>query len=295
MNTVGWVIVLILVIPMIGVLVWMVLSASLVRIPSGSLGLLMVKGRATETALLPGPHFVPAIRRRMVEIYPSVEMSYRAGAADPAEDTDLDRSGPSLPVTLGDRTTAIIAYTVRFRLIPDRLRDVHERFGPGGVYGIVRDHTNAALSKALRDTGVAVDDFFGAALDKCQQDLHQAVTDELLNDGIEVTGFLLGTPDLGRTGEVIQATLRARHELELEQAEAATRMARALNDTDLSAHLSSSAAAGWRYRETDLWSELLQRSETLQIALRALNPAEAGAAPIQPGSEPGQASPTEQP
>ena len=276
MNTIGWVIVVILVIPMIGVLAWIVLRSSLVRVPSGSLGLLMVKGRATDTALPPGPHFVPALRRKMVEIYPSVEMSYRAGAADSAGDTDLDRTGPALSVTLGDRTTAIVTYTVRFQLIADRLREVHERFGPGGVFGIVRDATNAALTASLRDSGVAVDDFFGAALDKCQQDLRQAVADELLRDGIEVTQFLFGTPDLGRTGEVIQATLRARHELELEQAEAATRMARALNDTDLSARISSSAAAAWRYRETDLWSDLVQRSETLSVALRALEPRRGG-------------------
>jgi hypothetical protein len=293
-STIGWVIVVILVIPMIGVLVWLVISATLVRIPSGSLGLLMVKGRATDTALLPGPHFVLAIRRRMVEIYPSVEMSYRAGAADSAEDTDLDRTGPALPVTLGDRTTAIITYSVRFRLIPDRLREIHERFGPGGVFGIVRDDTNTALTATLRDSGMAVDNFFGAALDKCQQDLRQAVTDELRHDGIDVTGFLLGTPDLGRTGEVIQATLRARHELELEQAEAATRMARALNDTDLSTRISSSGEAAWRYRETDLWTDLVQRTETLQVALRALNPAEGGA-PIQTGSESDQAPPPAKP
>ena len=105
-STVAWIIVLVVAIPMIGVLVWIVVAASLVRVPSGSLGLLMVKGRATDTALLPGPHFVPALRRKMVEIYPSVELTYRAGGPAAADGDALERSGPPLEVTLGDRTRA---------------------------------------------------------------------------------------------------------------------------------------------------------------------------------------------
>ena len=139
MSTVAWIIVLVVAIPMIGALVWLVLSASLVKVPSGSLGLLMVKGRATDTALLPGPHFVPALRRKMVEIYPSVELTYRAGGPATADGDALERSGPPLEVTLGDRTRATVPYTVRFKLVPDKLRQVHERFGPNGVFGIVRD------------------------------------------------------------------------------------------------------------------------------------------------------------
>src|SRR6187200_3709080 len=101
MSLVAWIILLVLVIPMLGILIWVIIVESLVRVPSGSLGLVMVKGRATDTVLLPGAHFVPALRRRMVEEYPSVEMSYRAGGQDGAEDTEFDRAGPPLEVTLG--------------------------------------------------------------------------------------------------------------------------------------------------------------------------------------------------
>lgn len=286
MNTAGWVIVAILVIPMLGVLAWMVITSSLVRVPSGSLGLLLVKGRPTDIALLPGPHFVPAIRRKMLEIYPAVEMSYRAGGVDVGADTDLERTGPPLPVTLGDRTTATVGYTVRFRLVPERLRDVHERFGPSGLFGIVRDETATAVTQALRESAVTVDDVVGTALQTCQQELREAVSATLREDGVDVTGFLLSTPDLGRTGDVIQATLRARHELAREHAEAATRLVRAANDADLNARMSSSTEAAWRYRETDLWSDLVQRTEALQVALRALGPGEPGV----PGV-PGRATP----
>ena len=104
MSTIAWIIVLVVLIPMIALVVWVVLAASLVRVPSGSLGLLMVKGRATDVALPPGPHFVPALRRKMVEIYPSVELSYRAGGPVATDGEVLERSGPPLEVTLGDRT-----------------------------------------------------------------------------------------------------------------------------------------------------------------------------------------------
>lgn len=287
MTTAGWIIVVILVVPMLAVLAWMVISSSLVRVPSGSLGLLMVRGRATDTALRPGPHFVPALRRKMLEVYPSVQLSFRAGAPPSgAADTELDRTGPGLPVTLGDRTTAIVGYTVRFRLVPSRLREVHENLGPQGIFGFVRDETAVAVTRALRDSDMAVEDLVGSALERCQQDLRAAVAAALAENGLELTGFRLGTPDLGRTGEVIQATLRARQELERERAEAATRLARAVNDADLDARLSGTATAAWRYRETDLWSELVQRTEALQVALRAVGPGETGGAERnRPGPE----------
>jgi hypothetical protein len=293
-STVAWIIVLVVAIPMIAVLVWMVVGASLVRVPSGSLGLLMVKGRATDTALLPGPHFVPALRRKMVEIYPSVELSYRAGGPL-AADGVLEKSGPPLEVTLGDRTRATVFYTVRFRLVPEKLRHVHERFGPTGVFGIVRDASSAAVSAALRDPAIGIDDMFGAPLEVCQKSVGAAVTEALDTHGVELTAFLMAPAELGRTGEVIQATLRARHELEREQAEASTRLARAVNDADLQQNLTLSNEDAWRYRETDLWGELVQRTQALQIAVRGAGPGvvgistsdRAGAAPSEPApSEP---------
>ena len=280
MNTVGWIILAVLLVPMIGILIWWIVLVSVVRIPSGSLGLLMVKGKATDKALLPGSHFIPAVRRRMVEEYPSVELAYRAGDQDATADAEpsglgsrrsqqLDQSGPPLTVTLGDRATAVLSFTVRFALVTERLRTVHERFGPHGVFGIVRDESNRALRNALGDPSFGVDSLFGPARESCQTDLGTAIGEALDADGIRLTGFSLSTVDLGRTGEVIGATVRAKYELEREAAEAATRMVRALNDAELQEKLTTPGEAGWRYRETDLWQELVQRSERLQVSLRA--------------------------
>ena len=79
---------------------------------------------------------------------------------------------------------------------------------------------------------------------------------------------MLGPVDLGRTGEVIQATVRAGFELALEEAEAATRLARAQNDGELEQQITSLREGAWRYRETDLWRDLVQRSDGVQIARR---------------------------
>ena len=121
----------------------------------------------------------------------------------------------------------------------------------------------------LADPEFSVDNLFGAAREKAEDGLADVVGQALEADGIRVTKFVLGTVDLGRTGEIIQATVRARHELEREQAEAATRLARALNDVELQEKLTSSGDAAWRYRETDLWRDLVQRTGALSVALRA--------------------------
>jgi len=268
-STIGWIIVLILVLPMIGLLIWVFLAASFVRVPSGSLGLVMIKGQATDQALPPGPHFVPALRRHMIEEYPSVELAYRAGGPDDTGKPELNQSGPPLQVTLGDRTTAVMSLTVRFRLIPEQLRLVHERFGPKGFFGIVRDESSRALITTLGAPEVGIDGLFGPARGELEERLTGAAGAALAAEGIELTSLLLGPVDLGRTGEVIAATVRARYELEREQAEAATRLARALNDADLQQHMTSSSDGAWRYRETDLWRDLVQRTEALQVALRA--------------------------
>ena len=270
-STIAWIILLILLIPALGLLAWVILAASFVRVPSGSLGLLIVRGRATDTTLPPGLHFAFALRRRMVVTYPAVEMTYRAGGgAEAADQTGLDSTGPAVSLFLGDRTSVTLSYTVRFRLLPDQLRLVHERYGPGGIFGMVRDRSTQVIISALGGTETTVDDLFGPSRDACQQTIGSELTEVLKADGVEVSTFLLGTSELGRTGEVIQAISRARHELEQERVDAATRLARAANDLELEDSKATTGEAAWRYRETDLWRELIHRRESLNIALQSM-------------------------
>ena len=291
MSTIAWIILLILLIPALALLAWVIVGASFVRVPASKLGLLLVRGQATDTTLPPGVHFIFALRRRIVVMYPAVEMTYRAGGApETADQPELDYTGPAISLFLGDRTSVILSCVVRFRLLPDQLRLVHERYGPGGIFGLVRDRSTQVIISGLGQSEVTIDDLFGAPRDACQKALGSEITEVLKADGIEVTTFLLGAAELGRTGEVIQAISRARHELEQERVDAATRLARAANDVELEGSNASAGEGAWRYRETDLWRELIHRRENLNIALQNMP-----RGPINPAAgPPGTTAPSEQ-
>ena len=79
MSTAGTVILLVLLVPILGILGWMVVAASVIKVPAGALGLVLKNGKATDHALAPGRHWVPLLRKTMVVEYPSVELAYRAG------------------------------------------------------------------------------------------------------------------------------------------------------------------------------------------------------------------------
>jgi hypothetical protein len=268
MSTAATVILVVLLVPMLAIVGWMVVSASVIKVPAGALGLVLKNGKATDHSLTPGRHWVPLLRKTMVVEYPSVEMAYRAGEDASSAASQLDRTGPSLRGALGDRALADVAYTVRYAIIPERLRTVHERFGPEGVHGLVRDESGRAISRALSDPAVTVESLFGRARTDTETRLAEAVTAALEEHGIRVAGFVLGPVDLGRTGEVIQATVRAGFELALEEAEAATRIAQAQNDGRLEQEITTLREDAWRYRETDLWRDLVQRSDGVQVGRR---------------------------
>jgi len=278
MSAVAWIILLVLILPMIGLLIWAVLRSSFVRVPSGSMGLLLVKGRATDRSVLPGAHFVPALRRHMVELYPSVELTFRADGG--VDDSPLTASAPPLTVTLGDRTTVTVSVTVRFRLMPDQLRLVHERFGPQGLFTIVRDETNRAVQRGLGEPDIGVKDLLGASRETTESTVAQTVAEALRRDGIDLTAFTLGSVDLGRTGEVVQAISRASYELEREEVEARTRLARARNDAELHRLLEPGTEAAWRYRNPDLLRDLAPRAVNFSLSVAA----ERTDGPAQPGS-----------
>jgi hypothetical protein len=284
---VGWIIFLAIAVPLLGIVAWLLFEDSFVRIEPGQLGLLLIRGRATDKALDPGPHWVPALRRRMVQIYPSLELTFRAGDTATTPASELERGGPAPLVTLGDRLTAVVCYTIRFRLDPEMLREVHNRFGPDGLWAAVRDESARTVRASLADPSLGLDDLFGTARGGIEARLGNDVSTALAALGFLVTMFSIGDLDLGRTGEVIQATARARHELEREEAEAAMRTARAKIDADLAPYLTSPATdAAIRYREVDSWQELARATGFVQQALNRAAALEAPPAAAPPPAEP---------
>jgi hypothetical protein len=143
-------------------------------------------------------------------------------------------------------------------LVLEQLRSVHERFGPEGIWAAVRDTSARVVRDALNDSNVGVDDLYGTPRLALEIALTQMLTEALAADGFTLTLFSLGETDLGLTGEVVQATVRSRLELEREEAESTVRMARARNDAELQPFVSGAAANGaLRYREGEVWRDLV--------------------------------------
>jgi regulator of protease activity HflC (stomatin/prohibitin superfamily) len=255
----AWVVFLIVLVPFLLLLGFIASSDSIITIPPGNVGLLLKSGQATDTVVAPGLHWVPRLRKRMVAAYPSLELAFRAmpDGISASESDALDRIGQPLRVTLGDRGQATIGYTVRFRLDTTRLRSVHERFGPEGFWNAVRDVSGRALRHRLGESDVGVDDLFGDRRNALEAQVGEVVEEALNADGMIVTMFMIGDVDLGRTGDVIQSTVRARLELEREQAESGVRMARAKIDSELEPLLATLSDAALRYREVDVWRDLV--------------------------------------
>jgi regulator of protease activity HflC (stomatin/prohibitin superfamily) len=257
---VSWWIFLIVVVPLLGFVAYIAFDDARVDIGSGRLGKVLVRGRPTDRSLLPGVHYVPTFRRMMVVDYPSLELSYRAGGADSGDPDarDVERSGPPVQVTLGDRSDAEVSCSVRFRIDPARLTDVHNRFGSLGLWSAVRDATEHVVHHTLADPAVGIDRLFGADHQTLETQLVERLRDRLHDDGFELVGFTLGHIGLGAAGATIQAIARARLELEREDAEAALRVARARHDAAVIAAAGKGvpADAALRYREIDAWRDL---------------------------------------
>jgi regulator of protease activity HflC (stomatin/prohibitin superfamily) len=263
-SPVAWVVLLGVALPAIGLLLFLLVENSRVVIPPGRLGLLLVKGRTTDTVLLPGPHWVASLRRRQVVEYPSVELTYRAGDTGTTAG-DLERSGPPLPVVLGDRAAAVVRYTLRCRIDPEQLASVHERFGPEGLWAVVRDTTDRAVALALTAPEHGIDDVFGQPRTVLADQLAEVVEKALAPQGFLLTLFHLADVDLAGTGATIQDTVRARYDAEL-----------ALAVADLPIE----SVRG--YQEAELWREVARRDHNVSIVL----PARGRSAPDRPGVQP---------
>lgn len=257
---------------------WLLLKTS-VTIEPGTLALLLKRGAATERALEPGRHFIQPWRKAMVEVYPSRELALVAGGFS-SGDERVDTAEAPLRLHLGDRTFAVLSYTVRCQLDPTRLKDVHNQFGPEGIWAALRDTTRSALIAEAGSPEVSADDAFGDRFTALEQRLTRTLEGALGSIGFDLRMFSLREIDLGETGEVIQSTLRAGAELEREAAMASVRQARLENDAAMSALVAGvDGDVLLRYRQLESWREILQRWDGDQAIPSALS------APLVSGSE----------
>jgi hypothetical protein len=255
---VSWIAVVIffvVVLPLLGFLAWTLWQESSVRVQQRQLGLVIVRGKPTDRALPAGKHFVSPFSQE-VEVYPDHELTYMAvpnGQVERMERRDVDFADPPLGLTDGDGTPAGLCYTIRFRLARVQLRQVHERFGPAGIGGIVRDEGRKAISTYFVEDGHRLVDLLGAARGPIEVELGERVRARLEANGFELTLFSLQEPDLRGLGELLQQQALAREAVTLEQirAEGIARWGRKLAD--------ALPASVLEYRALEVWRSALER------------------------------------
>lgn len=243
----------------VAIVVWVVLIETSIRVEPGTLALLLKRGQATDRALEPGRHFVEPWRKVMVQVYPSRELAFLAGGTA-SGDPRVDVADEPLPLHLGDKTFAQVSYTVRCQLDTSKLKDVHNRFGPEGIWSALRDTTRRTLICEAGRSDVSIDDAFGDGFSTLEQRFTEALDGALAEIGFRLTMFSLRQIDLGETGDVIQATLRADAELEREQALTKVRKARLENDASMRELLDDvDGELMLRYRQIEALAQVLER------------------------------------
>jgi SPFH domain / Band 7 family len=235
------------------VVIWIVLVETSVQVNAGTIGLVLLRGRTTGRVLTPGRHFMSPFRRTMITTYPSREVTYLATLDWSARtaSSEIEHFDPPLPVRLSDRTVCRMGYTVRFRIDQPQLPLVHDRFGPDGMWAVVRDESRRTLIKQLGDASVTSDDVSTPKWFELEAKLSEAMQATLAAAGLEMTFFSLVDNGLGEADEVVQAALRARLTVARRQAEGL------LADTTATARTLPEEV--FRYRQFEVWRELIGR------------------------------------
>lgn len=256
MNAIVIVVLLLVIISLVVFAVWQFLQTALVHIDSGTVGLLIVRGKATGRTLTPGTHFVMPFRQQSIQGYPLRDLTYLT-TDQTVEDSDY--ADPPLEATLGDRAGVLVQYTIRFRIRPEGLLEIHERLGPQGIKPFVRDVSRQIIIDDLADESRTVDDAFGTPFAELEKALGARIEDALQQHGFEPIMFHLRTVDVGALEDVVSRTVRARLELDLERALAEVRDLRIENEGASNERLAGVTDEVLRYRQIELLREALQR------------------------------------
>jgi regulator of protease activity HflC (stomatin/prohibitin superfamily) len=256
----GWglVVFAVLAVPLLMFGVFQFFQEAMVRIPTGTVGLVIVRGKATERVLTPGAHIIWPFRKQMIQSYPLRDLTYLTGL--PGDSGENDYADLPMRARLGDRTEVMVLYTVRFRIHTDDLPRIHEHLGPDGIKPFMRDVTRKVISEHLRASSFGVDHVFGDDRNQLEAVLTDELTTALLAGGFDVLMFHLRDIDLGEVGEVVNETVRATLQIELERRAAQVRALRVEHEAQqvdrLAATLSDDVL---RYRQIELGREALDR------------------------------------
>ena len=248
----------------------LLLFETAITVDPGTIALVLNRGKATGRALTPGRHFIQPWRKVVVQIYPSRELSLVAGGRG-IGDPRVEYVDDPLRLHLGDKAFAQVSYTLRCQLDTGRLKDVHNQFGPEGVWVALRDVTRSALLAEVGNAKLSIDDVYGDGFTALEQRLTKALGIALGKVGFNLMMFNLREINLGEIGEVIQAVARADVELEREQAFAKVRKVRLENDAAIAPLLDGvDGDVLLRYRQIEMWRDILHRWNGEQLIPAAL-------------------------
>ena len=195
-------------------------------------------------------------RQQGLVIYPLRELTYVAadGPVDPSDFGDAP-----LHAQLGDRAPVSVSYSIRFRLRPDAVQPIHERIGPDGIGRLVRDISRRVMLDGLDVPRYDITDTFGENLDALEADLGERMTTALHDAGFEVSMFTILDIDLGQIGELLNQSVLAKTQLEVERANAEVRSFRVANEARLAEQLGFLTDEILRYGRLELAREALGR------------------------------------
>ncbi|MGE3601722.1 MAG: SPFH domain-containing protein, partial [Dehalococcoidia bacterium] len=214
--------------PLLAFMAWILWSHWTVRIGHRQAGLVIRRGRATSTTLSAGSHFLPSFRG-IVEAYPDFEMTYMTiatGTEAMSRRDDVDFADPPLGIVDREAAGADLYYTIRFRIVLGELKQIHERFGPNGIKGIIRDQSRRVIQEAFADGPYSVIDLAGHGRVELERVLAEQIKTALTGDGFALTLFTLQEPDLRGLGESLREQRQEREQLTLEELRSKTDEAR---------------------------------------------------------------------
>ena len=208
MNAATWILILILA-PTVLFIIWLVLLETSVKIDAGTIGLALLRGKSTGRVLTPGRHFIRPWQRLMIQKYPARELALVAGGVQQAN-PDVDYLDPPVHVLLSDHAGAEVSYTVRCQLIRDKVQEVHESYGPEGIWSVLRDVSRRTVIVETAGSGTTIGNVLGDGYAELERRVGAALADALAEVGFELKLFSLREIDLGVTGEIVQDTIPRR-------------------------------------------------------------------------------------
>ena len=131
-----------------------------IEVESGTVALVLQRGVATQTGAGAGLYFVRPYARRTMQIYPLRELTLpRRGrpAARVARPAGRPAASCTSAIARPPRSTTPSASASGRR----SCSDLHERIGPEGIRGVVRDRSRQVLLDRLGDAGTTYADLFG--------------------------------------------------------------------------------------------------------------------------------------